>query len=179
MRFPRHTLIIAAVVVAPAFALSIVAVAAAHHPSMNVQHLALSPASTSDAPKQAILGATTTTNQPTTVNIPAAATTHSSSTTSTHTDTSSPTPTTSNPAPTGSPTTNNQPSSVETTGTIHIGGYPPATGTALTTDFENPVYVPCGGQYPSNAYCPTSLYEWVATKGCTRRLLMRVYATWR
>lgn len=174
MRTPKHILLTAAVI-APGFILSMVALVAIHHPSPKVQHLALSSAGTSYAQKQAALGATTTTDQTTTANMPASTTTHSSSTTTTRTGSSSPTSTTSNPAPTNSPVTNNQssssPPSAVTTTTIHIGGYPPAIGAALTPDFEDPIHIPVSDypQYP-NAYANTNYspnsYEWVETKYC-------------
>jgi Spy/CpxP family protein refolding chaperone len=77
MRIPGHVLITAAVIT-PAYALSMVALAATHHPTTIVQHLALSRTSSSHIPKQATLGTATTTQQSTPVNTVSSATAHSS-----------------------------------------------------------------------------------------------------
>lgn len=60
---------------------------------------------------------------------------------------------------------NNQ-SSDDIAVSLHIGGYPPAVGAALT-DYVNPTHVPCSNsQYPQNPNCSFNSYQWVETRYC-------------
>ena len=152
MRFPRRILITAAII-APAYALSMVALAATHHPITKTERLALSTNSSSHMPKQAMLGTTTTTQQPTTTSTVSSTTTDSSPHPSTPPATQPPSSTPNNQPPT------NPSKAAPPTYDFYCGDY----GKYYSAAFGHPSSAPPDGNFPkypnSNSwyYCSSGL----------------------
>jgi hypothetical protein len=167
MRLPK-TAVIATSFILPLFTVGLLIVTQPATHAKPQQHISLKPATSTsqvkgDSTVQITTPSTTTQAGPTTYATAASGQPKPL--------TQTPTPSATNTTPSTSivaqaqPSNNNQLGNEQTV-ELHIGGYPPAIGAALT-GFENPTHVPCGGQqYPQNADCNYNLYQWVTTKYC-------------